>query len=339
MRFGIFDQMEKVDVPLHQVYEDRLELLKRADEAGFWCYFKSEHHLTPLDTAPSISVWLAAVAQNTTNLRIGSLVYLLPFHHPLRLTEEIAMLDHLSGGRLEVGVGRGISPPEHEMWGLEPERARDRSEETLEVLLKAMTTDSLDFEGEFWNFHDVPIEVRPFQDPYPPLWYPGNVEIAGSRGFNTIVGGDPGGVTQAVARYSELRAEHSADPGRVNPGREPSVGTAIRLVIAPTEAEAVERGRRAWATFDHNIRRLWKRAGIPELPMDPSAKGDFDRAQERGIVKAGSPEMIREYVERLADSGVDTVMSTFTFGDLTAEESRESMEFFIADVMPAVRGL
>lgn len=80
--------------------------------------------MTPLDVAPCQSVLLAAAAQRTTRLRLVPLVYLLPFHHPLRLMEEISVLDHLSGGRLEVGVGRGIAPPEHEMWGLDPGQSR-----------------------------------------------------------------------------------------------------------------------------------------------------------------------------------------------------------------------
>jgi alkanesulfonate monooxygenase SsuD/methylene tetrahydromethanopterin reductase-like flavin-dependent oxidoreductase (luciferase family) len=97
------------------------------------------------------------------------MVHLLPFYHPIRLLEEIAMLDHLSGGRLELGVGRGISPPEHEMWGLDPVLARQRSEETLEIILAGMTSNTLNYEGRFWRFEGVPLEVCPFQKPHPPV--------------------------------------------------------------------------------------------------------------------------------------------------------------------------
>ena len=85
MRFGMFDQMERTTAPIGEMYRDRLRLLEVADEAGFWCYFKSEHHLTPLDMAPSTSTWLSAIVARTTSLRVGSLVYLLPFHHRIPL--------------------------------------------------------------------------------------------------------------------------------------------------------------------------------------------------------------------------------------------------------------
>ena len=335
MRFAIFDQMETVDRPLHRVYAERLELLAAADQAGFWCYFKSEHHLTPLDTAPSISTWLAAVAVRTTKMRIGSMVYLLPFHHPMRLIEEIAMLDHLSGGRLEVGVGRGISPPEHQMWGLEPDLARDRSEETLEVLIAGMTQDTLDFEGTFWSFEDVPIEVRPLQDPYPPLWYPGNIEIAGRRGFNSITGGAARNVAGAAARFAELNNESAGAPGRVNGGHgPPSLGATIRVLVDNDEQRALERARVAWKHFDANLTRLWRRAGITELPMNPTADGDFDKAMAAGIAFAGTPAMLCEQLGGHNELGIDPVLLGFDWGDLTAAESRRSLDLVAEHVMP-----
>ena len=112
MRYGMFDQIEFTGQPLHELYRDRLALVRVADEAGFERYHKSEHHMIRLDAAPQLGLFFAAAAQHTTRLRFGSLVYLLPFHHPIRLAEEIATLDHLLEGRFDVGVGRGISLPE-----------------------------------------------------------------------------------------------------------------------------------------------------------------------------------------------------------------------------------
>src|SRR6478736_1627445 len=115
MRYGMFDQIEFTGQPLHELYRDRLALVRVADEAGFERYHKSEHHM----------IRFAAAAQLTTRLRFGSLVYLLPFHHPIRLAEEIATLDHLLEGRFDVGVGRGISLPEHELWGLDTDHVAE----------------------------------------------------------------------------------------------------------------------------------------------------------------------------------------------------------------------
>ncbi|MEE2782719.1 MAG: LLM class flavin-dependent oxidoreductase [Pseudomonadota bacterium] len=334
MRFAIFDQMEAVSRPLHQVYTERLELVEAADQAGYWCYFKSEHHLTPLDTAPSISSWLAAIAARTTRMRIGSMVYLLPFYHPIRLIEEIAMLDHLSEGRLEVGVGRGISPLEHQMWGLEPDLARDRSEETLEVLLAGLTNSTLNFEGRFWNFEDVPMELQPLQNPYPPLWYPGNIEIAGTRGFSTITAGVARNVADAASRFAELNAEHTGDAHRVNGDRTPNLGVTIRVFVARDEQHALERARIAWKHFDANITKLWRRAGISEIPLNPSADGDFDRAIAAGIAFAGSPAMLREQLQAYAALGIDLVVLGFDWGDLDAIEVRNSLDLVAEHVMP-----
>ena len=112
MQFGIFDQNDRGPYPLGEQYENRLQLIEFYDRAGFRTYHMSEHHSTPLNLTPSPSVFLAAVTQRTTRIRLGALVYVLPTHHPLRLAEEICMLDHLSGGRIEIGIGRGASPHE-----------------------------------------------------------------------------------------------------------------------------------------------------------------------------------------------------------------------------------
>src|SRR5213080_4596208 len=157
MRYGIFDQIEVNGEPLHQLYRERLEFVRAAEAAGFERYHKSEHHLIELDAIPQLGLFFAAAAQHTERIRLATLVYLLPFHHPIRLAEEICSLDHLLEGRFDVGVGRGISLPEHELWGLETDRMRENFEETLAVLRAALTTDSLTFHGNKYHFDDLPI--------------------------------------------------------------------------------------------------------------------------------------------------------------------------------------
>src|ERR1700752_3015947 len=112
MDFGIFDHLDRSDLPLNEFYEARLKLIEAYDQADFYAYHVAEHHSTPIGMAPSPSVFLAAIAQRTQRLRFGPMVYALPLHHPLRLIEEICMVDQLSGGRLEIGFGRGSSPSE-----------------------------------------------------------------------------------------------------------------------------------------------------------------------------------------------------------------------------------
>jgi alkanesulfonate monooxygenase SsuD/methylene tetrahydromethanopterin reductase-like flavin-dependent oxidoreductase (luciferase family) len=188
--FGLFDWIDRGTAPLTQLYEDRLQLLESADSAGFFCYHLAEHHATPLGMAPSPALFLTAATQRTQRIRLGPLVYLLPLYDPLRLIEEVSMLDQLSGGRLELGVGRGVSPYELRNFGVDPADSRAIFDEALSVLLAGLTQPRLSFEGAHYSYKNVPIELHPLQQPYPPLWYPTHtptsVEFAGRNGFNFV---------------------------------------------------------------------------------------------------------------------------------------------------------
>lgn len=335
MRFAMFDQLEHASAPVGEMYRDRLRLLEAADEAGVWCYFTAEHHLTPLDMSPSTSTWLGALAVRTTDIRLGSLVYALPFHHPLRLMAEITTLDHLSSGRLELGVGRGISPFEHALWGNDPNTTRECFEESLDVLLAALTNNTLTYHGEFWNFEDVPIEQHPLQQPYPSLWYPGNLDAAGTRGFNTIVAGPADVVARAVTHVRELAAQHLDTDDWINPGAMPSVGATVRIVLHADEKKAHNRGRVAFQHFHDNITKLWHKHGVTELPNSPSSGGDYDAALARNTTFAGTPAMLIDFISARAEVGIDPMMLAFDWGDLDASDARRSMDLFAEHVMPA----
>ena len=149
--FGLFDWIDRGAAPLHQLYEDRLQLLEAADAAGFFCYHLAEHHATPLGMAPSPALFLAAAAQRTQRIRLGPLVYLLPLYNPLRLIEEVCMLDQLSGGRLELGVGRGVTPYELRYYGVDPAGTRAIFNEALTVPVSGLTNSRLTFEGEHYR--------------------------------------------------------------------------------------------------------------------------------------------------------------------------------------------
>src|SRR5262245_726152 len=141
MKFGVFDHMDDSGSPLGLQFENRLKLAEAYDRFGFHAYHLAEHHGTPLGLAPSPSVFMAALAQRTTRLRFGPLVYLLPLYHPLRLIEEICMLDHMSGGRLELGVGRGVSPIEVGFFGVDPAQGPRQFPEALRVRSEEHTSE------------------------------------------------------------------------------------------------------------------------------------------------------------------------------------------------------
>ena len=144
MKFGVFDHMDRGGSDLGRQFDERLRLIELYERAGFHAYHLAEHHATPLGMAPSPSVFLAAVAQRTRTLRFGPLVYTVNLYHPLRLIDEICMLDQMSGGRLELGIGRGISPYEVGYYGVDPATGPERFAEALEVILKGLTEKRLE---------------------------------------------------------------------------------------------------------------------------------------------------------------------------------------------------
>src|SRR6186997_439098 len=150
MEFGIFDHLDRSPSSLADYYEERLAIVELFERAGFHAYHLAEHHATPLGMAPSPSVFLAAVAQRTRTLRFGPLVYTVNLYHPLRLIDEICMLDQMSGGRLELGIGRGISPYEVGYYGVDPATGPERFTEAMQVIMKGLTEKRLVHAGKYF---------------------------------------------------------------------------------------------------------------------------------------------------------------------------------------------
>ena len=185
IEFGIFDHIEaREGTPIDELYEERIDMVKRAEASGFYAFHLAEHHGHTLSTSPSQPVFLAALARETTTIKLIPTVVCLPLHNPVRIFEELAMLDVLSRGRLELGIGKGITPFEHLQFGHHPDEGPARSEEILTMLLEAWQTGIISSEGsEYYDFVELELPFEPIQKPYPPLWSAGNVEMAvGVRG-------------------------------------------------------------------------------------------------------------------------------------------------------------
>ena len=147
MQFGVFDHLDRNDLSLRDYYEARLKIIEAYDRHGFYAYHVAEHHSTPIGVAPSPSIFLSAIAQRTRTLRFGPMVYALPLYHPIRMIEEICMLDQMSGGRLEIGFGRGSSPTELTYYGQDPADSQQVYAEALELIIKGLTEPTLTFHG------------------------------------------------------------------------------------------------------------------------------------------------------------------------------------------------
>ena len=333
LEFGIFDHVDRHDQPLRDFYEDRFKLMDAYDRAGIFGYHCAEHHSTPLGMAPSPSVYLAAIAQRTRRLNFGPLVYTLALYHPLRLAEEICMLDQMSRGRFLLGIGKGISPIEVGYYGIDYKNADKMFAESLAIIMQALTRKAVNFEGECFRFKDVPFEVAPFRKPHPPLWYgvvnPDSAERAAKAGMNFISNSTAATVKAKVARYS---AAHQAVPGRPAP----KFGMTRYMVLADTEEKALEIGRRAYRRWWKSFMHLWHKHNTAPNNVNYPPEIDGQIADGRAIVTtpAKALELLRGQLE---ESGANYLVCRFAFGDLSLAESVHSLELFQRHVMPALR--
>lgn len=337
IKFGIFDHVERTsgDESLHQLFQDRLALIEEADRAGLWGYHVAEHHFTPLSMVPSQSLLLAAAAVRTTKIRLGPLVYLLPFYHPIRLIEEICTLDHLSGGRLEVGVGRGISPFELALFGIPILEARARFQEALEVVLKGLRNSRLLHHGRFYAMENVPMELRPLQTPNPGFWYGANSEesctFAAQHGMNVVFIGQTETVGRLTSLYREVRARGVDERQNANPHITPKVGIQRHFFVADTDREARAIGEAAWHVYYNNTEKLWSDNGVKWI----AHTDDLDVAIKRGIAIVGSPASVQDQLARhIEATDPDYVILPFAWGSLTASQTRRSFDLFASKVMP-----
>ena len=337
MKVGLFDHVERADRPLATLFDERLAFAAAADEAGIYCLHVAEHHATPLNMVPVPGVYLAAVARATKRMRLGPLVYLLPLYDPLRLIGEVCMLDQISCGRLDLGIGRGVSPYELRYYGVDPADARAIFSETLDTLIAGLTHDRLTVEGKYHQYQDVPMELQPCQRPYPALWYPThNLEsmpYVARHGFNYVDLGPAAAVRERVNAYWQTWERHRHEAGRLNAHvAAPKVGVLRQLFVAETDGEAMAVARPAYADFNHSILKLWHDHGDHAV----DALFDWDTAIQLETVICGSPVRVRERLSELVEvSGCNYVACSFAWGTLTHQQTLNSLRLFAQEIMPA----
>jgi alkanesulfonate monooxygenase SsuD/methylene tetrahydromethanopterin reductase-like flavin-dependent oxidoreductase (luciferase family) len=335
MEFGVFDHLDRNDLALGDFYAMRLKVIEAYDRGGFFAYHIAEHHSTPVGMAPSPGVFLAAVAQRTRRLRFGPLVYLLPLYHPLRLIEEICMLDQLSGGRFELGIGRGVSPIEVGYYGLDPEDRVPMFQEALALLRAGLTQKTLDFAGRFHRFSGVPMTLEPLQKPHPPIWVgvenPEGATRAAREGFNCI-SAHP---VEAVRAMTDAYRAAWAERGGAAPL--PKLGLARFIVLAETDEEALAVARRAYPRWHASLTYLARRTGRAPIQQRPS---EFDQIRHGGRGIAGTPATVAALLrEQLVAAGANYCVGQFVFGDISAAEAERTVGLFVREVMPALADL
>ena len=241
------------------------------------------------------------------------------------------MLDQMSGGRFQFGVGKGISPIEVRYYGIDPDKLGQMFIEAFDVLMRGLQNRVLDFEGEFYRFKNVPLVLEPLQKPHPPLWYgvstPQNTERPARAGMNIVTNMPAGTTRKLVEHYWSLY------PGGAT---QPKLGFARHIVVADTDEAALSVARRGYRGWYTSFMKLWLEHGTrPAGVVYPS---EFDGEGADGRMIAGSPRNVADQLQaQIDESGVNYIACRFAFGDITFEEARRSVELFAEQVMPRLR--
>jgi alkanesulfonate monooxygenase SsuD/methylene tetrahydromethanopterin reductase-like flavin-dependent oxidoreductase (luciferase family) len=345
LRFGLFDWVDATPGrAVAEVYDARLRVLAEADEGGFAVYHLAEHHGTPLGLAPSPAVFLAAAARVTERIRLAPTTFVVPLYDPLRLAEEIAMLDQLSHGRLDVGVGRGSSPHEAAMYGLTQPEAAQRFEAHLPAVLEALETGRFRRPTADGAAEVVELSVPVHQRPHPPLWYPtsnaASIPRLGDEGYNVLFGfgfvSPPLEVVREQSRtfFARFRESEARGAARCSlPGRPPHFGMMRHVFVASTDGEALSAARAAFADHYESFAHLWRRHGSDRF----SAPVDLDRLVAERKVFVGSPRTVAGQVaEAVVVGEVNYLACAFAWGSLDVEAVLRSLRLFRDEVAPAV---
>lgn len=332
MQFGVTDHVDMSEMPPAEQLEQRLRLVELYERLGFDRYMLTEHHGTPLNLVPSPHLLLAAASQRTSRIRLGTMVTLLPLYNPVRLIEEVGILDLLTRGRLELGIGRGVSPPEIATYGIDPADTPAMFEEAFEILIRGLSSDTLSHEGRFYTIRDALMVVPTVQQPRPPLWYGvGSVERAewaARHEINIMSLLPPERVRPFTDRFCEVW-EQMGRPAQERPLR----GVNRPLVLAEDGAEARRTAAAAYRPFRAALMFLWERSGVAAPPVFPPT---WEEWQATGGAFAGTPAEARSYIaEQVEVAGLDTMSFHLAFGSLTFAQTARSAELLAAEVIPA----
>ena len=311
-------------IPLTEVYARALARIEVMDRTGYDCVWLAEHHFNTYSICPSINVMATYVAARTRHLRIGMAVSLAAFYHPLRLAEEVAMVDVLSGGRVNWGAGRGFDRTEFQAFDVPVAESSDRFRECVEIVLAAWRNETLSYEGKFWRYDGIEVLPKPLQAPHPPVWLaatsPDSVQRAAERGYDILQ--DPHSTAQDIGvkrqlYYDVLRTHGFPTEGRVIP-------TARLLAVAPTDREAAEVARAGASWTVASYANASKRASPPSYlreGVDPVERYMSD------VIVHGSPERVVDRVIELRETiGLDYLMC--------APLSHQSFTLFTEQVLP-----
>ena len=329
-------------IALEDVYHRAFQRIDIMDQNGYDAVWLAEHHFSSFSICPSIHIMGTHVAARTKNLRIGTGVSLAPFYNPLRLAEEVALLDVLSNGRVNWGVGRGYQEGEFRAFGVDPQQSYQVFREHVQAVIGAWTEERFTFEGEHFRCHDVEVLPKPAQKPHPPVWLasssPESMTWAAENGFSIML--DPHSTHSRIGEKRELYRQILDRHGHTIEGREIPMARLIACAPTRAEAERIARQGAEWTVGSHQKKgvraarvesRLNRELG--ELSMDEVFIDRVDQsAVDRylnGVILYGTPDELVDEITRLKEEiHLDYL--------LCAPLSHSSFVLFTDEVLPRI---
>jgi luciferase family oxidoreductase group 1 len=347
MEFGMLHLFENpIGKTEEQIVREQFDLMRAAEDLGFDSIWPAEHHFTEYGYCASPAVTLAAMASVTKRIRLGTGVVVLPFNHPIRLAEDYAMLDLMSGGRVDFGVGRGYQPNEFQGFQIDQTKSRGIFNESLEIILQAWTQERVNFKGVHYQFVDQPVRPKPLQKPHPPVWIASLSEatfpMVGKWGFNLlcapVFGFQGKAADDLIVKYRNALRAGGYDPATRRIG-------ALCMVYC---AETTEQARREFADPV-----LWYYRTISKYVAPPVGQGPihgyelytktrdlaahitWDQLLEAGAVICGDRDYCVEQIQKVSERfGVSLFLCWTRLGGLDHRKVLRSMELMHKYVIP-----
>jgi len=314
-------------VPIQNVYARALDRIEIMDRSGYEAVWLAEHHFQSFSVCPSIHMMATLVAARTRRLRIGTAVSLAAFYHPLRLAEEVALLDILSGGRVNWGAGRGFHRQEFAVFGVPPEESAARFREAVDIVLAAWRDARLTFAGHFHAFENVEVLPKPLQQPHPPVWLAASsedsIQRAARDGFAILM--DPHSTHREIGRKLALYHEGLRAAGYDPATREVPTARLVAIGDTAAKAEAVARRGARWLTDSYVNAETMAAAG--KGAFVPFGDGDPVERYMNGVIIHGTADAV-------ADELLQLEASLPLRSLLLAPLSEETFHRFTDDVLP-----
>ncbi len=349
MRFGLnfFPSFRVSDMSTADYYQQVLGLAERADALGYHSIKAVEHYFHEYGGhTPSPLVLLSAIAARTRRIRLITGAVIPAFNHPIKLAGELAMVDNMSQGRLDVGFGRAFIPEEFDAFGVSMDDSRARFDEGIAVIKRLWTEDRVTHAGRFWRFENVHLTPRPVQRPHPPIFIAAVLSAesfvwAGEQGYHLMIVPFAGSLERTAAfvqAYREAWARAGHPPGQEQ------VQMSFHCYLAETHAAAIEGFQRPVEryveVFSEAIgswegRASGNYAGYEKMVAAVRAQTP-DTLREGRVAFVGTPAEVIEQVQFVRDTFGEVEPSMqINFGSISTEEATRTLELFAREVMPA----